>query len=87
MGIGKGIIIYIPCLIFWLIIDLKRARNNLHTDQVFNGKDRNTVESNTFECTHCGREYNPREYRDDAPEWICPQCLKPLPKEQAMRKV
>jgi len=87
MGIGKGIIIYTPCLIFWLIIDLRRARNNLITDQDFNGKDRNTGESKTLKCTHCGQEYSPKDYRDDAPEWVCPQCLKPLPKDQAIIKV
>lgn len=27
MGIHKGIIIYIPFLIFWLIVDLRRAKN------------------------------------------------------------
>lgn len=81
MGIGKGIIIFIPCLIFWLIIDLRRARNNLINDQGVNGKDRITEGSKTFKCTHCEREYSPKDYRDDAHEWFCPQCSKPLPKE------
>jgi hypothetical protein len=82
MGIGKGITIYIPVLIFWLIIDLRRARNNLITDQDFNGKDRKTGESETYKCIHCGQEYSPKDYRDDAPEWLCPQCLKPLPRNK-----
>jgi hypothetical protein len=32
-------------------------------------------------CPHCGAEYNAREYRQDAPEWHCPQCAEVLPKE------
>lgn len=87
MGIGKGIIIYFPCLIFWLIIDLRRVRKNLMADQDFNGKEKNIEELKTFRCTHCGQEFSPEDYRDDAPEWLCSQCLKPLPKEQAIIKV
>lgn len=32
-------------------------------------------------CSHCGAEYNPKDYRQEAPEWLCPQCAKALPKE------
>jgi hypothetical protein len=32
-------------------------------------------------CATCGATYDPREYSHDAPEWLCPQCHKPLPKE------
>jgi uncharacterized membrane protein YbaN (DUF454 family) len=32
-------------------------------------------------CSHCGAEYSPKDYRQEAPEWLCPQCAKPLPKE------
>jgi hypothetical protein len=31
-------------------------------------------------CIYCGAEYNLNDYRQDAPEWFCPQCAKPLPK-------
>lgn len=78
MKIGEGIIIYIPCLILWLIRDLRRARNNVIDDQGFNGQEKSNGELKTFKCTHCGQEYNPEDYRDDAPEWLCPQCFKPL---------
>lgn len=32
-------------------------------------------------CSHCGAEYNPKDYRQEAPEWLCSQCAKALPKE------
>jgi uncharacterized protein YacL len=32
-------------------------------------------------CKYCGAEYSPKDYSQDAPEWLCPQCAKPLPKE------
>ena len=32
-------------------------------------------------CSHCGAEYSLKDYRKEAPEWLCPQCGKPLPKE------
>ena len=32
-------------------------------------------------CPHCGAEYNAKGYRQDAPEWLCSQCGKALPKE------
>ena len=31
-------------------------------------------------CPHCGAEYNVKDYRQDAPEWHCPQCNEALPK-------
>jgi len=33
-----------------------------------------------FACPHCGAEYNPKDYRQDASEWLCAQCRKALPK-------
>ena len=32
-------------------------------------------------CKYCGTQYNLSDYRQDAPEWLCPQCNKALPKE------
>jgi hypothetical protein len=32
-------------------------------------------------CKYCGTEYNLSEYHHDAPEWLCAQCKKALPKE------
>ena len=34
-----------------------------------------------FECKNCGAKYNPNDYRDDAPEWLCSQCHKALSKQ------
>ena len=31
-------------------------------------------------CGHCGTQYSPKDYRQEASEWLCPQCGKPLPK-------
>jgi len=67
MGIGKWLIIYFPCLILWLIIDLRRTRTNRIRRE--------------FKCIHCGTEYNPEDYRNDALEWFCPHCGKPLQEE------
>ncbi len=32
-------------------------------------------------CPYCGAGFNPKDYRQDAPEWYCAQCRKTLPKE------
>lgn len=32
-------------------------------------------------CPHCGATYSATDYSQDAQEWFCPQCHKPLPKE------
>ena len=37
--------------------------------------------SNILACGHCGEEYNANDYRQDAPEWFCKGCGKPLPKK------
>jgi len=37
--------------------------------------------SNVFRCPHCGADFDPEDYRQDAPEWHCAQCCKTLPKE------
>mgnify|MGYP005834104975 CR=1 FL=1 len=34
----------------------------------------------TCKCEYCGTEYNVSDYRQDAPEWLCAQCGKALPK-------
>ena len=86
MSIGKGFIIYIPCLMLWLIIDLVRAKKTPIKDQGFYPPKGETIEPSIerpkiFACTYCGTEYNPKDYREDAPEWLCPQCAKPVPKE------
>jgi hypothetical protein len=34
-------------------------------------------------CTYCRTKYNPKDYRDDANEWLCSRCSKPLNKLKA----
>jgi hypothetical protein len=36
---------------------------------------------NILVCEHCGADYNPKDYRQDAPEWTYPQCNEILRKE------
>ncbi len=70
----------------WLIIDLVRAKKTFIKGQgsySLKGKmiDPSVPRPKIFACTYCGAEYNPKDYREDAPEWICPKCAKPVPKE------
>lgn len=64
-------------LLAWYLFQANRA--------VYWSKGKSTkpiVESpKILACTHCGAEYNPKDYRQDAPEWHCPQCAEVLPKE------
>ncbi len=55
MGIGKGFIIYIPCLMLWLIIDLVRAKKTPIEDQCFYPLKKIGVRScnNTFHLIGC----------------------------------
>ncbi|MEE9912107.1 MAG: hypothetical protein K4571_10325 [Deltaproteobacteria bacterium] len=41
----------------------------------------NTEASQVLICPHCGAKYNPNDYREDAPEWLCSECRKQLPKK------
>ena len=45
------------------------------------GPKAKTESQKILSCSHCGAEYSPKDYRQEAPDWLCPQCAKPLPKE------
>ncbi len=86
MGIGKGFLIYVPCLVLWLIIDVVRARKTSDRGQsVHRFKEEASTPKidppKIFSCSHCGAEYNPKDYRQDSTEWVCSNCAKSLPKE------
>jgi hypothetical protein len=81
------IITSVPCLILWLIIDYTRARKYDTEDPVRHSfkaeKAEPSIKSpNIFACTCCGAEYNSKDYRDDANEWLCAKCSKPLNKQK-----
>jgi hypothetical protein len=85
VGVGKGLIMYIPCLLLWLIVDVVRAKKVSVRDQgisSFKGEankprhERPKIPA----CKHCGAEYDPKDYRQDALEWLCPHCRKALTK-------
>ena len=86
MGIGKGFLIYVPCLVLWLIIYLVRTRRTSGRGQpVPRLKEQASTPKieppKTLACPYCGAEYNPKDYRQDSTEWVCSHCAKPLPKE------
>jgi hypothetical protein len=62
----------------------KDTRTDIFGMTVFDFKEEDTkgeLESpDMLTCDDCGAEYNPKDYSQDAPEWICPQCTKVLPK-------
>ena len=63
MGIGKGFILYIPCLVLWLIIDIVRAKKNPESK---NKQEVNMPKEEKF-CMNCGAKI-------PADAEICPVC-------------
>lgn len=45
------------------------------------GKSEEIEPPKILACPHCGAEYNLTDYRQNVPEWFCPQCQKAVPKE------
>ena len=61
-----------------LITNLRGGRDV--TQAILQALQKETESSKGPVCPHCGASYNPADYRQDAPEWLCSQCRKPLPK-------
>jgi hypothetical protein len=43
--------------------------------------DQAIEKANILACTNCGTEFNSKDYRIDAQEWLCSSCLAPLHKK------
>lgn len=55
----------------WKQIRTNFIMNDETIDQAFGKK-------NIVTCPNCGAEFNPKDYRIDAQEWLCSSCLKPF---------